>query len=116
MTRVPTEQTTLVNLLSKFHSYLCDKYAIADSNILLSSHSDLMPLKSKDFFQHDQLCVYTENYGQQRKQNGKYEKHAFHTMIDLFRNRIFIEYPVLFISLNQDENTMMNYLLGSTTK
>jgi hypothetical protein len=90
ITRLPTKETTLSNLLMKYEEY---------SN-------------TKDFSDEKQVCVYIENFGQKRKQFGQYEKRSFNTIMDLFRERIFIEYPVLFISLMNNENEMKEYLLN----
>ena len=109
ITRLPTEQTSLTELLSRFQRHLSQKYRIVDDQC---SHPDLVQLKLKNFFRNSQLSVYTENFGVQRKQRGKYEKKNFETMIDLFRDRTFIEYPVLFISLLEDEH-LMNQSLGT---
>jgi hypothetical protein len=89
ITRLPTNETTLSNLLIKFQE---------DSN-------------EKKFSDEQKVCVYIENFGQKRKQFGQYEKRSFNTMIDLFRDRIFIEYPILFISLINNENEMKENLL-----
>jgi hypothetical protein len=97
ITRLPTNETTLSNLLKKFRDHYNEK--------------DSMPLKIKNFSDEQQVCVYIENFGQKRKQFGKYEKRSFKTIIDLFRERIFIEYPMLFISLIEDENDMKENLL-----
>ncbi len=87
ITRLPTKQTTLSNLLMK--------------------------LPEKDFSDEEEVCVYIENFGQKRKQFGQYEKRFFTTMIDLFRERIFIEYPILFISVLRNENKMKENLFGN---
>ncbi|UJR08670.1 hypothetical protein I4U23_012928 [Adineta vaga] len=96
--RLPTKDTTLTNLLEKFRDH-CNE-------------NDSIRSKFKNISSEEEICVYIENFGQKRKQFGKYEKRSFHTMIDLFRERIFIEYPVLFISLLTDENHMKEHLLG----
>jgi hypothetical protein len=90
ITRLPTKETTLSNLLMKYEE-----------------HSN-----TKDFSTEEQVCVYIENFGQKRKQFGQYEKRSFNTIVDLFRERIFIEFPVLFISLVDHENEMKEYLLN----
>lgn len=89
VTRLPTQETTLSNLLLKFNE--------------------------KTFSNEQEICVYIENFGQKRKQFGQYEKRSFNTMIDLFHQRIFIEYPVLFISLINNENEMKENLLKTTS-
>lgn len=88
ITRLPTDQTNLSNLLSRCQT-------------------------STESFREQSVSVFTENFGAQRKQNGKYQKSSplFQTMIDLFRSRMFIEYPVLFICLSTDENRMLEDLL-----
>jgi hypothetical protein len=98
ITRLPTRETTLSNLLMKFQEHCNDK-----------------DLKLKNFSDEQQVCVYIENFGQKRKQFGKYEKRSFNTIIDLFRERIFIEYPILFISLINNENDMKENLLRKNT-
>jgi hypothetical protein len=104
-TRLPTKETTLSNLLKKFHGE-------KDGNL---SNPDL-----KKFWQvsdaQEELCVYIENFGQKRKQFGHFEKRSFDTIIDLFRDRILIEYPILFISLNNDENEMKEKLVRKKSK
>ena len=90
ITRLPTKEVTLTNLLIKFQE-----------------HSN-----NKNFSDENQVCVYIENFGQKRKQFGKYEKRSFNTIIDLFYERIFIEYPILYISLINDENNMKENLLN----
>jgi hypothetical protein len=72
-----------------------------------------MKFPEKDFSDEEEVCVYIENFGQKRKQFGQYEKRFFTTMIDLFRERIFIEYPILFISLLKNENEMKENLFGN---
>jgi len=95
ITRLPTKETTLSNLLLKFQEHCNDK-----------------DLKLKNLFNDQQICVYIENFGQKRKQFGHYEKRClFNTMIDLFHERIFIEYPILYISLINNENEMKENLL-----
>jgi len=89
ITRLPTKETTLSNLLMKYQEHC----------------------KEKNFSDEQQICVYIENFGQKRKQFGQYEKRSFNTMIDLFHERIFIEYPILFISLIINENQMKENLL-----
>jgi len=92
ITHLPTKETTLANILIKFHEQSNNKTFSVDQ---------------------EQICVYIENFGQKRKQFGQYEKRSFNnTMIDLFHQRIFIEYPVLFISLIKNENEMKEYLLN----
>ncbi|CAF2642989.1 unnamed protein product [Rotaria sp. Silwood2] len=102
ITHLPTNETILSNLLKKFHIHLNETSNINDELILL---------KLKNFSHEQQICVYIENFGQKRKQFGKYEKRSFNTIIDLFHERIFIEYPILFISLLNDENHMKENLL-----
>jgi len=96
ITRLPTKETTLSNILFKFQEHCNDK-----------------DLKLKNFSDQQQICVYIENFGQKRKQFGHYEKRClFNTIIDLFHERIFIEYPILFISLIHNENEMKENLLS----
>ena len=58
-----------------------------------------------------QLSVHIENFGHKRKQHGKYEKRTFNTLMELFCERTFIEYPTLYISVNTDDDAMREYLL-----
>ncbi|CAF3968327.1 unnamed protein product [Adineta steineri] len=103
ITRLPTKETTLANLLVKFHEHCNEK-------------KDSISLNLKNFSNEQEICVYIENFGQKRKQFGKYEKRSFNTMIDLFRERIIIEYPILYISLINDENNMKENLLEKKNK
>lgn len=105
ITRLPTNEATIENILSKFHSYLNEQTSINES------HRE----KLKNFSDVQQLCVYIENFGQKRKQFGRYEKRSFNTIIDLLRERVFIEYPTVFISLLNNENDMKEYLLRKTS-
>ena len=88
ITRLPTKDVTLSNLLIKYQE-----------------HS-----QTTDFSNVEQVCVYIENFGQKRKQFGQYEKRPFQSIVDLFRERIFIEYPILFITLIDHENRMKDTL------
>jgi len=84
-TRLPTDETTLSNLLIKY--------------------------ENTKFTSPENLSVYIENFGQKRKQFGQYEKRQFQgTIIDLLRERVFIEYPILFICLSEHENRMKDHL------
>ena len=107
ITRLSTNETTLSNLLKKFHEHLNEKFHMNDNA------KNLMKLRS--FFDEEQIGVYIENFGQKRKQFGKYEKRSFNTILDLFHQRIFIEYPILFISLIKDEEKMKENLLRKTS-
>lgn len=83
--RLRTSETTLENLLAK-----------APNDV---------PKEKND------VAVYTENFGQQRKQNGKFEKSAsFETFVELFRQRTFIEFPILFLCRSSDEKAMLEKL------
>ncbi|CAF4325107.1 unnamed protein product, partial [Rotaria sordida] len=101
ITNLSTNETTLSNIFKKFHNYLNETSNINDELILL---------KLKNFSHEQQISIYIENFGQKRKQFGKYEKCSFNTIIDLFHERIFIEYPILFISLINYENNMKENL------
>lgn len=83
--RLPTSETTLENLLAKSPKEI--------------------PKEQND------ISVFIENFGQQRKQNGKYEKLPFQTLSDLFRHRTFIEFPILFLCRSSDENSMLKNLM-----
>lgn len=87
ITRLPTNETTLENLLDRFHQ----------------THPNL-------FLERTEIRVFTENFGAQRKQLGKYQKSSFQTMVDLFRNRAIIEYPILYLCREIDENAMLEKL------
>ena len=90
ITRLSTKDATLSHLLTKFQEYS----------------------QTTHFSNVEQVCVYIENFGQKRKQFGQYEKRPFHTIVDLLRERVFIEYPILFITSIDHENRMKDFLLN----
>lgn len=92
ITRLPTKDVTLSNLLTKYQEFS----------------------QTTDFTDVNRVCVYIENFGQKRKQYGQYEQRPFQTIVDLLRERVFIEYPILFITLIDHENQMKDFLLNKS--